>query len=90
MSAIWKYPLELQDRQIVQMPDGAELLHVADQDGVLCVWARVDEQRPPTDRIIYVRGTGHPVERKADGEIHRYVGSAQQGYFVWHVFDGWV
>lgn len=89
MSAIWKYALDPTDRQVVAMPAGAELLHVGMQDGGIRVWVRVDEDRELQGRIIYIRGTGHTIEDR-DGGTHQYVGSAQDGSYVWHVFDGWV
>lgn len=69
------------------MPEGAELLHVDLQDGIVCVWARVDETRLREKRTICIRGTGHSIEKENGSQ--RYVGSAQMGSYVWHVFDWW-
>lgn len=85
MMTVWKFPLDITDVQKVPMPSGADLLHVAEQHGVLTLWARVAPDAPVTDRIIGITGTGNPCPAEGDGW---YVGSAQVGPFVWHVWDG--
>lgn len=94
---IWKYELAITDAQLVAMPAGAELLHVGaqrmevhepGQAGVwdaLTLWARVDVSAPMVGRLIAVVGTGHLCPNPDEGV---YVGTAQCGAFVWHVFDG--
>lgn len=97
MRTIWKFELDITDVQRVSLPVGAELLHVGSQRmevqepmrvGVwdaLVMWASVDPARPKVDRLIGVVGTGNPAP-EPDEAI--YVGSAQCGPFVWHVYDG--
>lgn len=65
------------------MPEDADLLHVAEQHGILCLWARVipTGQRQVSRRIL-IRGTGQPIWQQP------YVGTVLIGGFVWHVFDG--
>ena len=90
MSVVWKYALEIADEQEIVMPQGAELLHVADQEGgigitSLALWARViPTGQPDVRRSIIIRGTGHPIWTQP------YVGTAvtAHGALVWHVFDG--
>lgn len=87
MKVVWKFDLEIMDDQAVEMPEGAELLAVADQYGSfrdLTLWARVDPDAEPERRVILICGTGHPV----GDEPH--VGSVitAGGALVWHVFDG--
>jgi hypothetical protein len=86
-SAVWsiyKYPLSIEYEQVVAMPAGAELLHVADQLGELCVWARVKlPARRSAQRHLRIVGTGHSAHF-----VGRYVGWALMGDgLVWHVFD---
>lgn len=95
---IWKYELKETDVQRVGMPAGAELLHVAsqrvekhgpDQYGswdALCMWALLDPDAPTVERLVAIVGTGNPAPALNDDA--KYVGSAQCGPFVWHVFDG--
>jgi hypothetical protein len=83
MKTIWKYPLEVTDYQNVRMPEGAEILSVADQYGVICVWALVDPEADLENRMFYIFGTGNPVSETLPWQ---FVGSVQQNIFVWHVF----
>ena len=84
---IWKYPLELTDRQVIEMPYDSEIIHIGEQNGQLTLWALVDENEEQKEqRAVLVYGTGHPI---IFGPAHRHVGTAQVGPFVWHVFvDG--
>lgn len=82
MKAIWKYPLDVTDKQVIQMPANAKVLSVADQAGVLTIWALVDVDAEKEARKFYVVGTGHPL----DFTGANFLGSVQQGPFVWHVF----
>lgn len=87
MSEIWKYELRIADEQILEMPEGAELLHVAEQHGTLNLWARVIPTGQDIERrVILIRGTGTPIWSQ------RHIGSVLTagGDLVWHVFDGGV
>ena len=89
MRTVWKFTLPVQDEQWVEMPADAELLYVASQyEGqiaTLQLWAKVDPERPTVNRLILIRGTGHPI-----GPDCSYIGSVivSDGDLVWHVFDG--
>ena len=83
-ATVWKYDLRVDDEILVEMPPGAELLHVGNQTGEpdrFTVWARVVPGVHVARRLL-VRGTGHPIGDEP------YVGSAFGGPFVWHIFDG--
>lgn len=84
---IWKFELQVTDTQSVVMPAGANPLYVADQNGNLCLWAVVNPQKPSESRDVWVVGTGNsmPTEIELYGD---YIGTVQQGRFVWHVFIG--
>lgn len=85
MTTIWKYELEPADRQQVLMPKGAAILCVQKQSGGLCLWAMVDSQEKTEPREIALFGTGNPID--VHPERLKYIGTAQQGPFVWHVFE---
>ena len=92
MKTIWKYELKIVDKQVVDMPDSAGILSVAEQHGKLCMWAAVDSSAPKRERVLYVAGTGGPLPggMGADDATVLYVGTALIGSLVWHVFDrGW-
>jgi len=80
--AIWKFPLRIDDRQIVRMPRDAVILSCQFQDGILCLWAEVDPLNSRTDRTFAVVGTGHPYDFYGT-----FIATAQQPPFVWHVFE---
>lgn len=85
MSTIWKYGLEITDRQTLAMPAGAQLLTAQYQHGRLNLWAEVDPSAETEDRTVAIVGTGNPMpEGKAE-----YVGTVQAwvGHLVWHVFE---
>lgn len=81
---VWKYtlPKVMND---VEMPSGATVLTVAEQDNEICLWARVDPAAERETRTFQVVGTGHA---ELDG-TETYLGSAQinNGNFVFHVFE---
>lgn len=82
---VWKYTLLAADLQRIEMPAGAQILHVAEQHGELCMWALVDPDEPPVAHRFTVIGTGHI----APSRPAAYVGSALMlgGSLVWHVFE---
>ncbi len=89
MRTIFKYRLNVVDRQRVSMPTGAEILSVQFQSGLLHLWALVEDQtRTSEDRVFLMFGTGHDTEGEASAD--RYVGTVQEAArgLVWHVFEG--
>ena len=88
--AIWKFKLETEGYQTIQMPEGAEILVLQVQFEEPCLWALVD----PSDDVIEVGrhieiiGTGNPMTELEHGH-HKYIGTYQQyqGQLVLHVFE---
>jgi len=79
---IWKFPIEIKDKQIVPMPKGAKIIKAGlDPTGHPCIWAVVDVNKKPVNREIYVYGTGQEIQRE------NHIGSFIDGSFVWHVFQ---
>lgn len=85
MKRIFKYPLKVDDLQMVEMPSGAAILTVQTQNGVPCIWAAVDPDAKRIKRAFVTYGTGHPMD---DGPAKHYVGTYQlrDGALVFHVF----
>ncbi len=81
---IWKYPFEVTNSFLVEMPTGARILSVQVQGGQPCMWALVAPGFPSEGRRFNVYGTGHPI-RKDPGE---FVGTFQlsDGALVFHLF----
>lgn len=84
MTAVWKFPLAVEDTQTIDIPKGAYLLHVAAQSDVPCLWALVNPEAATEQRTFTTVGTGHPVALN-----DAYVGSYQldEGAFVGHLFE---
>ena len=83
MTTIWKYEFAIADGlQTKEMPRAAEIVHVSEQGGLLCVWALVVPQRAWEKRNFTVHGTGHPIDPDSV-----YRGTAHIGAFVWHLFE---
>lgn len=83
MKTIYKYPLALIDDQEIMMPGKPTLFKVGlDPAGELCVWALVEPTHVQKPQRFFVVGTGHSVPCAA----YIWVGTVQQGSFMWHVF----
>lgn len=80
---IFKYRLDIENLQIIEMPIGAQILHVDNQRGELCLWALVTPGMITKDRVIEIIGTGQPM----DDYSRKHIGSAVVGPYVWHVFE---
>ena len=85
---IWKFELEIADKQTIEMPVNAEILTVQTQNEIPCLWALVDPDDPKEDRVIKIFGTGHPIVYDA-GVDRKYIGTYQLrgGSLVFHVFE---
>lgn len=65
------------------VPLGAAFLRVGVQGGLLHLWALVNTGSPAAAVTVHVRGTGKPCEGL---DAESYVGTVEDGPFVWHVF----
>lgn len=80
---IYKYELEIRENQWVDLPYGAQLLSVGEQNGKLFVWARVDRERQGDAILFRIYGTGLLFEL----DPGRFLGTVQmQNGLVWHVY----
>jgi hypothetical protein len=85
MQTIWKYPIAPGHVKLI-LPEGAEILCVQVQGEEVCLWAKVDTDKTPTERRILTYGTGHDMEENV---IHRYIGTFQLmgGLLIFHSFE---
>jgi hypothetical protein len=82
---ICKYPLAIQDEQVVNLPRGARVLTVQTQSDSPSLWALIDENETETEpRIFSIYATGDPTS--AEGT---YINTFQLlgGRFIGHVFE---
>lgn len=80
---IFKYPLEL-GGNVIDMPKGAEALHVGFQGQDIFIWAKVDPNAKLEPREFIIAGTGHDLPEP----LGAHIGTVFVGSFVWHVFHG--
>lgn len=86
MRTVWKFELPIVDNPAVEMPVGANVLHVETQRNVPRIWALVDPEAKAEHRAFRLLGTGRP--RHAD-ELGRFIGSfmMHDGVLVFHLFE---
>ncbi len=85
MNTVWKYTLPYADDMVVlEMPKGAKILSIQEQNTVITLWADVDPNASLVKRTIRWAGTGHPIDHYVC-----FIGTVQQhgGQLVWHFFD---
>lgn len=85
---IFKYPLKVEDRQVIELPTGFEILTVQVQKGVPCLWVKVNPLNGSEFVNIYTYGTGYhiPEERRHDKYLGTYM--INEGDLVFHAFLG--
>lgn len=83
---IWKFELETNDEQYIEVPAGAVMLDVQIQNGTPCLWVRLDPEAEKYKRRIVTHGTGHRVPTTTTLYIGSY--QLQDGALVFHVFEG--
>ena len=85
MKTIYEYDLEVTDTQEVVLPVGSKILTVQVQNGVPCLWATVDVEKPNTDKkVIRTFGTGQEINANNLKYINTY--QLYGGEVVFHVF----
>ena len=91
---ILKYPIVIDDKQLIMMPKFSRILCAQVQNGDPYIWAAVDGAFPEVGRKIRLAGTGHDVTDVYGGSMTYkedvgYIGTFQinDGTFVGHLFD---
>lgn len=65
------------------MPEGADILRIGRQGDQACMWVQCDPDKPREIRSFQTVGTGY----KEITEDMRYVGTYEDGAYVWHVYE---
>lgn len=88
MKKIFKYKLNLLDQQEVELPKWSTPLSVQMQNGELQMWVLIDTNEPTitANVTIYATGDTLPDNFYVGREHNLFLGTAQDGRFVWHVF----
>ena len=82
MKRVWKYPLKFRRNQELTLKRKSQILSVQFQEETLCLWALVEPDEIDALCKIHIIGTGFEIKENLD----YYIGTVQQGVYVWHVF----
>lgn len=87
MRKIYKYTLEFEDLQQVNLLEGSKILSIQAQDNKPQLWAEVSDSESMKAVNIMCYGTGH-MFRHEQAENYIYVGTLQfgRGQFVFHYY----
>jgi hypothetical protein len=92
MKIIYKYRLDVIEKQVLKLPRGAQLLCVKNQREQLCVWAVVDTiavglPAEYEEHTFLLYGTGYAHEELPPSG-YQYLGTIQMqaGVLVFHIF----
>ena len=80
---IYKYqPFRFSNGSVV-MEDGAKIVKLGMQDGIITFWAIVEAGVELRERQFHTVGTGQIITK----DNWKYVGTVFDGNFVWHIFE---
>ena len=82
---VYKYPVVMENRFTLALPEKAEVLSVGVQFGQPQVWVFLDPNAPKVVRTFMVASTGYPVEEPNV----KFIGTFQLegGALIFHLFE---
>jgi hypothetical protein len=82
MITIYKYKVEIRDKQNIELPIGAVIRHFAFVGLEAYIWVELDTKAETREITLYIYGTGHSIKYSL-----AYIGTAINPYgFVWHLY----
>ncbi len=92
MQIVYKYSIPISafgTGLYLDLPKGARLLSVGEQNGELMLWALVEQGETMMEgRLVHVIGTGHPLVPNFLHTTRDFIGTVQmQNGIVLHVFE---
>lgn len=88
---ILKYPLSIDEENILSLPSGSRPVFVGNQRGQLTLWVLVTDAKEYETRMFLIAGTGMRIPDQGvpdqGNAFYEYVGTAIVEPFVWHVFE---
>lgn len=78
---ILKYPLKMQEEQVIHVPAGRQFIACQIQGSCICLWVIVNPLIATTEVKIRIVGTGCDFSGNVE-----HLGTVQDGGWVWHVF----
>ncbi len=86
VKTIWKFAMNYVD-QMVEMPEGADILSLQIQNGLPFIWAVVDTDHRRVPRQFRVYGTGHQLPDPCTHLQHVGTFLVENLGEVWHMFE---
>lgn len=88
MLTIYKYYLEVDDDQVVEIPKYGKILCVQTQHEKPCIWVQIDTNNIVEDRYFKTFGTGAMMPDNID-DVFKYIGTYQlkDGVMACHVYE---
>ena len=86
MKSIYKYKLEVIDKQKITLPLNSQILTVQTQGDDVCMWVLIDKGQGIEEmNVIEIIGTGHLMSH----DKRKYINTFQlnDGALVFHVFE---
>lgn len=71
---IYKYQMPIKEEFTMELPEGAKILRVEDQDGMFWLWALVDIRKQDTTRYFRAFKCGAPIPDDVDPKNLEYLG----------------
>jgi len=83
---IWKFELNPDDTQSIEMPEFAQILCIQTQNLKPCLWALVEPENRKVKRTFEIFGTGYNIPSNRE---RQYIGTFQtdNGFYVFHCFE---
>ena len=82
MITVYKYTLL--PTCTLELPEGAEILTVGAQGEDICIWVKVDTDKPTVKRSFQTYGTGMEMDSNKN---HDFIGTTFLGSLVFHTFE---
>lgn len=89
MITVYKYPLVIDDYQVLKLPMDAKILSAANIKGSIFLWAMIDTDQPDVQaRVLRLAGTGHPLNSAYQYEfISTILFPLSDSTLVFHLFE---
>jgi len=86
---IYKYDLNMGGVTVLSLTEEAQLLHVEEQYGKVCLWVLLDLEQENFDRTFLAYPTGLPLAADVTSETVKHIGTVLMhgGSFVVHIFE---
>ncbi|MDD5487265.1 MAG: hypothetical protein PHW65_06910 [Dehalococcoidales bacterium] len=86
MKKIYKYTLQIEDKQTLKLPEGSKILSVAEQNNSIVLYALVNTATENAEHVsVIIHGTGHQAN-DVDGCTFLGTVKLYGGDLMFHVF----